>query len=224
MTWGSAPERNDEPPPARSYWPIGFALLALVLAVLGAAFVLDRQLRPRVDVQPAVPAAAEAVDSVAPTQAPTAVRSAPPAAPPPSAEGSVTAGRPADDPRLVQEIEDAYRRYWEVYSAALFNLDTSRLAEVAADDELQRIREEIENLRRRNRAVRAVITHSFLVVDVTESEAKVYDEMRDSSFLIDPVTKQPPEGPDARHLEKDIFYYRKVEGTWKVIKSLRQEG
>ncbi len=224
MTWGNAPERNDETPPVRSYWPIGFALLALVVAVLGAAFVLDRQLRPRVDVQPAAPAAAEAPDSVAPTQPPASARSTPTAALAPSAEGSVTAGRPADDPQLVQEIEDAYRRYWEVYSASLFNLDTSRLAEVAADDELQRIREEIENLRRRNRAVRAVITHSFLVVDVTESEAKVYDEMRDSSFLIDPVTKQPPEGPDARHLEKDIFYYRKVEGTWKVIKSLRQEG
>ncbi|HZS01044.1 MAG TPA: hypothetical protein VFE37_20160 [Chloroflexota bacterium] len=224
MTWGSAPERNDEPPPARSYWPIGFALLALVLAVLGAAFVLDRQLRPRVDVQPAVPAAAEAVDSVAPTQAPTAVRSAPPAAPPPSAEGSVTPGRLADDPRLVQEIEDAYRRYWEVYSAALFNLDTSRLAEVAADDELRRLREEIEDFRRRNRAVRAVVTHDYLVVDVTATEATIYDEIRDSSFLIDPVTKNPPQAPDPRHLVKDIFHLKKVDGTWKVHKHLRQEG
>jgi hypothetical protein len=181
--------------------------------------LLDRQLRPQADVQPAAPAAIEAVLGPAPTQIPTPARSAPP-----GAESGVAPGQPADAPRLVQEIEDAYRRYWEFYSAALFDLDASRLPDVAADDELRRLRDEIADLRRRNRAVRAVITHSFLVVDVTESEAKVYDEMRDSSFLIDPVTKQPPQGPDARHLEKDIFYYRKVEGTWKVIKSLRQEG
>jgi hypothetical protein len=202
------------------YWRIGLALLALVMAVLGAAFVFDRQLRPRVDVRPAAPAAAEAVAPVVPAQPSSPVRSAPP----PGTEGGIVPGRVADDPRLVQEIEDAYRRYWEVYSAALFNLDTSRLPEVAADDELRRMRDEIEDFRRRNRAVRAVVTHNYLVIDVTTTEATIYDEIRDSSFLIDPVTKEPPQAPDPRHLVKDIFTLKKVDGTWKVHKHLRQEG
>ncbi len=225
MTRGSAPERNDESPPARAYCPIGLALVALVVAVLGAAFVLDRQLRPRVDVQPAAPPAVEAIAPSASTQVlPTPARSSPTAAPSPSAEGGIAPERPADDPRLVQEIEDAYRGYWEVYSAALFNLDTSRLPEIAVDDELHRLREEIEDFRRRNRAVRAVVTHSHLVIDVTATEATIYDEIRDSSFLIDPVTKGPPQSADPRHVVKDIFYLKKVEGTWKVHKHLRQEG
>ena len=124
----------------------------------------------------------------------------------------------------MQEIEDAYRRYWDVYSDALFNLDTSRLSSVATDEELRLMREEVEDFRRRGRAVRAVVTHSYLVLDVTESSATVYDEILDSSFLINPVTKQPPEGPDTRQLSKDIFYLKKLDGTWKVVRSLRQEG
>jgi hypothetical protein len=212
-------DRNGVSEPGRPYWLVGLALLGLVLTILGVAFILDRQLRPRVEMQPVAAEIGEEPSALVaaegrPGQTPT----------PPSAAPAAVAATPTADPRLLQEIEDAYRRYWEVYSDALFNLDTSRLLEVATDDELRRMREEVEDFRRRNRAVRAVVTHSYLVVDVTASEAKVYDEIRDSSSLIDPVTKQPPQGPDAGQLSKDIFFLRKVDGTWKVIRSLRQGG
>jgi hypothetical protein len=212
-------DRNGISEPGRPYWLVGLALLGLVLAILGVAFILDRQLRPRVEVQPV---GAMVEEKPAPLVSAEPQRAQTPT--PPSAAPAVSAATPAADPRLLQEIEDGYRRYWEVYSDALFNLDTSRLPEVATEDELRRMREEVEDFRRRNRAVRAVVTHSYLVVDVTASEAKVYDEIRDSSFLIDPVTKQPPQGPDAGQLSKDVFFLRKVDGTWKVIRSLRQEG
>ena len=212
-------DRNGISEPGRPYWLVGLALLGLVLAILGVAFILDRQLRPRVEVQP-VGAVVE--EKPAPLVSAEPERAQTPT--PPSAVPAAVAVTPAADPRLLQEIEDAYRRYWEVYSDALFNLDTSRLPEVATEDELRRMREEVEDFRRRNRAVRAVVTHSYLVVDVTASEAKVYDEIRDSSFLIDPMTKQPPQGPDAGQLSKDIFFLKKVDGTWKVTRSLRQEG
>jgi hypothetical protein len=215
----SPADGNGVPEPGRPYWLVALALLGLVLAILGVAFILDRQLRPRVEVQPV---AAEVGDEPSPLVA--AERRPAQTRTPPSAAPAAVAATPTADPRLLQEIEDAYRRYWEVYSTTLFHLDSSRLPEVAADDELRRIRDEVEDFRRRNRAVRAVVTHNYLVLDVTAGEAKVYDEIRDSSFLIDPVTKQPPEGPDARQLVKDIFFLRKVEGTWKVIRSLRQEG
>ena len=86
------------------------------------------------------------------------------------------------------------------------------------------MREEVEDFRRRGRAVRAVVTHSYLILDTTETAATLYDEIRDSSFLINPVTKQPSEGPDARQLSKDIYYFKKVDGVWKVVRSLRQGG
>jgi hypothetical protein len=212
-------DRNGISEPGRPYWLVGLALLGLVLAILGVAFILDRQLRPRVEVQP-VGAVVE--EKPAPLVSAEPQRAQTPT--PPSAAAAAVAATPAAAPRLLQEIEDAYRRYWDVYSDALFNLDTSRLSSVAADEELRLMREEVEDFRRRGRAVRAVVTHSYLVLDVTESSATVYDEILDSSFLINPVTKQPPEGPDTRQLSKDIFYLKKLDGTWKVVRSLRQEG
>src|SRR5205823_6474359 len=123
-------------------------LLALVLALLGAAYVLDRQWRPRVEVPPAaVVARGQPSPPVAAERQPT------PAPPEPGPAPAAAAETPAAEPRLLQEIEDAYRSYWEVYSAALFNLDTSRLDEVAADEELRLMREEVEDFRRRGRAV-----------------------------------------------------------------------
>jgi hypothetical protein len=205
--------------PGRSYWLVGLALLGLVLAILGVAFILDRQLRPRAEMQP-VGAVVE--DEPAPLASAERQRAQTPT--PPSAAPAAAAAAPTAAPRLLQEIEDAYRRYWDVYSDALFNLDTSRLSSVSADEELRLMREEVEDFRRRGRAVRAVVTHSYLVIDVTESSATVYDEILDSSFLINPVTKQPPEGPDTRQLSKDIFYLKKLDGKWKVVRSLRQEG
>jgi hypothetical protein len=210
---------NGVAEPGRPYLRIGLALLALLLGLLGGAYIVDRQLRPRVEVQPAaVVARGQASPSVAAERQPSPAPAEPGAAPVTAAE------TPAADPRLLQEIEDAYRDYWEVYSAALFNLDTSRLGEVAADEELRLMREEVEDFRRRGRAVRAVVTHSYLILDTTENSATVYDEIRDSSFLINPVTKQPNEGPDARQLSKDIYYFKKLDGAWKVVRSLRQEG
>jgi hypothetical protein len=43
-------DRNGISEPGRPYWLVGLALLGLVLAILGGAFMLDRQLRPRVEV------------------------------------------------------------------------------------------------------------------------------------------------------------------------------
>jgi hypothetical protein len=215
----TASDGSEISQPHGRYWLVGLALLGLVLALLGGAFMLDRQLRPRVDVQPV---AALAGGEVAAAEAPTRISPTPSPWSTAPAAGASPSSDP--DPRLVQEIEDAYRRYWDVYSAALFDLETSRLADVAAADELRRMQDEVEDLKRRNRAARVVITHSFLVLDVTPTEATVYDELRDSSFYIDPVTKEPPQAGDPRHLVKDIFHLKRVDGVWMVIKHLRQEG
>lgn len=51
----NAAETLQPPEPARrrAYWPVALLLGGLVLAMLGAAFVLDQEFRPRVGVEPA---------------------------------------------------------------------------------------------------------------------------------------------------------------------------
>jgi hypothetical protein len=152
----------------------------------------------------------------------------PTTAPPAAAPATMAIGLPAEGgpstPQLEEEVEQAYRRYWDLYSEALYTLDTSRVGQVAANEELRRIEEEVSGFRAQARAVRADVSHSYLIVDVTDAGATVYDEITDRSFLIDPATKEPSQGPGTAHLVKDIYYFRKVDGAWKVTRSLRQEG
>lgn len=225
--------------PPRSYWPVALSLFGLVAVMLGAAFILNRQLRPPVGIEPSSggtpparaeiaapsPTATPAVES--PTWTPQTVASSGQAAVRPAATTSPTnapSGSPSPELSDHRAVEQAYLRYWDVYREALLQLDTSRLSEVSARDELREIEEEIEEFRQRGRAVRATVTHHYLVFDVTELEAKVYDEIMDRSFTVDPVTKEPTRGPDSGSVVKDTFFFEKIDGVWKVIKSVRHEG
>jgi hypothetical protein len=204
--------------PRRSHWPIGLALLGLVIAVLGTAVILDQQLRPRVGIEPLPVARGEQTSALVPE----AVLQ-PKATQPASAVGPTASYRPTVAPPE-EEVEEAYRRYWDLYTEALYTLDTSRMGQVAVGDELRRIQEEVDGFRAQERAVRADVSHSYLIGDLTDNEATVYDEIADRSYLIDPATKEPSRGPGTVHTVKDIFYLRKVDGAWKVTKHLRQEG
>ena len=142
----------------RPYWWIGLGLLALVLAVLGAAFFLDRQLRPRVGMEsapvgtPSVPTptlmetatkvSETPVVAIQATASPQSVGAGSPVVS--QAPSLVTVSPPIAEPSTPQAVEQAYLRYWDVYREALLHLDTSRLSEVAARDELHEIETEIE--------------------------------------------------------------------------------
>lgn len=201
----------------RPYGKVGLALLALVVALVVAAFYLDRHLRPSVGV------------SAAPT--PTGAPSNPtPGTVPPTAGATAvtttatptTTVAPGPTPTPRQQVERAYYRYWQDYSHALFTLATSRMRDVAAGGELKRVQAEVSDLRQRNRAVHVRVSHSALIVSIKGNTATVYDDQRDSSFLINPVTKEPHNGSVQPYPEKDIYYLRKMNGNWKVVKSLRQ--
>lgn len=223
----------------RSYWPVALALLGVVVVMLGAAFILNRQLRSPVGIEPtsggAAPARVEipspvvtatrVIGSPTPVTQATAPRSVP-ASPPAATSVPTTEPIGLSTPELTDQqiVEQAYLRYWEVYSEALLQLDTSRIPEVAADEELQRIQEEVEGFRQRGQAVRANVTHRYFVFDVTEREAKIHDEIFDRSFTVDPVMKEPAIGPDSGSLVKDNYSLKKIDGVWKVVKSVRQEG
>jgi hypothetical protein len=123
-----------------------------------------------------------------------------------------------------QMVEDAYLRYWDLYGDALSRLDTARIGEVAAGEELLRIRAEVEAFRRRDRAVRVRVDHSYAIRPHTESEAEIEDEITNRSFTVDPRTKEPTLGPDVADLERDTFLMKSQGDTWKVVRSTRQRG
>lgn len=214
--------RTDGTEP-RPFWAIGLALLALVLVLLAGAFLLTRHFTSHVGIEPTahrpgktIPSPATHRSGGAPaTTSPTAATTATPA---PTAQAT-----PTLSPR--QQVTQAYHRYWQTYSQALYTLDTSRMDTVATDSELKRVQAEVAGFRREGRAVHVRVTHDAVIVSLKGDAATVYDEQHDRSFLIDPVTKGPHVGPNSpAHLEKDIYYFKKVHGVWKVVKSLRQQG
>lgn len=209
--------------PRAPYWAIWLGLVGIVIVLAVAAFLLNRQFGARIATQPGAVSVASPSPS-APASAPvgSAVAAASAANTFSSTGASAVPSASADNSPLAQQVFAAYQHYWQVYSDAAFNLDTTHLSEVATGQELQEIQDEINGLRQRNRAARVVVEHHFFVFDVTPKDAKVYDEVRNSSFYVDPVTKQPPQGSQQVDIEKDTFYLADVQGVWKVTKSTRQ--
>jgi hypothetical protein len=206
----------------RPYWPVAVGLLGVIVVVLVSGFLLNKQFRSRVGVEQgnAVGIASPASAAVADIGADRTAASALP----------ITSGAPAaastagvSDP-LAQEVTSAYEHYWDVYSDAVLRLDASQLSQVSTGQELNEIQSEVDGLVKRNRAVRVVVEHHYFVFDATGTQAKVYDEVHNQSFTIDPATKQPPQGSQQTDIEKDTFFLSKADGVWKVTSSVRQRS
>ena len=208
----------------RPYRMVGLVLLGLVVIVLSVAFFVNQRLRPHVGVA-SLPATAPAKalptpgghkgQGTLPVAAPTAAASA-------TTVTSTVRPSPILTPR--QQVQQAYHNYWQDYSQALYTLDTSHMSDVATGDELKRVQAEVAGFRQENRAVHVQVAHNALIVAIKGATATLYDEQHDGSFLIDPVTKEPHHGPNKVHVEKDIYFLKKINGIWKVTKSLRQKG
>lgn len=200
------------------YWVVGLGLLGVVVVLLAAAFFLNQRLRPQVGIQPLTPSVSTKGAS-SPRQQTTALPStiAPTAAPTATVQPT-----PTLSPR--QQVKQAYDRYWQTYSQALYTLNTSGMSAVTADGELHRVEAEVAGFRRQNFAVRVRVTHHVLIVSVKGDTATVYDQVLNRSFAIDPITKRPGQGSNRADLEKNIYTLKKIEGVWKVTKLLRQQG
>ncbi len=220
----------------RPYWLIGLALLGLVVILLAGAFLLDRQLRPRVGIE-SPPAVATAVR---PTSVPVAI--VPPtmpvtpvaatAQPAPVSTATTAAGAPATQtpggPRvatspLEQEIEAAYQNYLRVYSEAVLNLDTNHLSEVLAGQALQLVTDEVNGLKARGRPVKIVEDDRVVALGrVTETSATVVDEYVSRSVYIDPGTMQPLPRTGPPTQVRQSYELRKFNGVWKIIDGSRE--
>lgn len=129
---------------------------------------------------------------------------------------------PTPSPSLEEQINTAYSRYWEAYGQALLNLDAGLVATVAAGDELQRIKQEIETLRSQGVALRVVIKHNPLIAEASANSATILDEMVNNSFYVNPKTKDPPQASGSGERLRDTFYLQKVGDQWQVVRSTRQ--
>ncbi len=207
--------------PRRPWWPVGLALLGLVAVVLVGAVLLNRQFGPRVGVEPtpAVQTVAQGTAVPTPQSAPTAAAAsttAPATATPPAATATVPAVRVATSP-LEREIEAAYQKYWDVRAEALYTLDPSRLPEVMAGAELERERQQIEELKVQGRAAKIDVEHRIAFVKVAETRAEIYDEYINKSYLVDAQTKQPIRTPGPGGIAKVSYQLQKIDGVWKVV-------
>jgi hypothetical protein len=218
----TTPGINPQSGHRTSFWVIGFILLGVIVVVLATAFLLNQHFRSHVGIEPAVhrptrsaltptphtggvgPATAQATSSVAPTPIPAATPTV------------------APTPRTA--VMEAYDRYWKTYSQALYTLNTSAISQVAGGNELRRVKVEVASFRQKNDAVHVRVSHHALIIAIKGNSATIYDEQHDGSWAIDPVTKEPHQGPNWRHLEKDFYYLKNTGGVWKVVKSVRQEG
>lgn len=208
---GAGPERR------RPFWVVGLALFGLVVAMLVGAFLLDRQLRPGVGVEPA-PILEKAAGATQPVHQPTSQAagiSTPVATATQSGLGAPTMAH-------APEVEQAYLKYWVVYSEAMYTLDVSRLSEVAAGERLKQATAEVEKLKAQRKAAKIDVEHRFVVFDVTANSAGVHDEYTNNSYAIDPETKQPLGTPGRSESIVDTYFLERTGGVWKVVRGVRE--
>jgi len=232
-------------------WPIalGVVLAAIVLVLVGGVFAMRTLSSSDRESLGVVPTTAPSVATQAPIhqpqatptavlatpnapQKPTALPAATVAAIPPSAtatpqtpvSGQVSPVAAATlDARTVNDVKDAYQRYWDITAQALRELDASHLGEVATNGELSALRKNIEDLRVQGKAIDTSVEHHVAVNWIQGDQAQVVDRYRDRSVYIDPSSKQPLPGEVVpatfdQAPESNVVYLLQLEqGTWKVV-------
>lgn len=135
-----------------------------------------------------------------------------------------TVPQPTATPEPEAEVLAAYAKYWEVYTEALHNRDSSRLSEVMTGARLERGLQEIADLHAQGRAVQLVVESNPVVLDVQENLALVSDEYENNSYYIDPVTKQPVGAtPVGIEILRDLTTLVRIGDVWKVSDGVREE-
>lgn len=134
-----------------------------------------------------------------------------------------TAPQPTATPDAEGEVIAAYLRYWDLYADAVLHLEATLVADVASDEELQRVRDDVEMLRSQGVAARVVLEHNPVVIEASATSATVLDEITNNSFYVDPETLEPQEGEGSGETLTDTFFLEKVDGQWIVVRSVRQE-
>ena len=128
-------------------------------------------------------------------------------------------------PATVEEgVLGAYLRYWETYGDALYNLDTTRLAEVMTGPRLDRALNEIQSLKQQGRAVKISVRNRPVVAKVDGDTAVVVDKYENSSYFVNPTTKEATTQPPSGETIQDSVTLTRVGNNWKVLDTVREVG
>jgi len=123
-----------------------------------------------------------------------------------------------------EEVREAYLAYWDAYAAAVLELDVSLVEDYATGEELEGIRQEIEDYRADGVAARIRVEHDFEVVSVSDTAAVVIDEYVNNSFYVDAKTKLPEDAPGTGEVIRDTVHLEKANGHWVVVRGSRERS
>ena len=209
------------------YLLVGGILVVIVAALVIAGIVLTQRSRSVAQAQastgPSVASAVVAPPAAAsPVPSPSTAVSASPATSVVASAG--LAGLPIASTPEEKAIEAAYQQYLDIYSQAALNLDTSHLSDILAGPALQRVTDEVNQLKAQGRPVSVIETqHKVAFAQVTESTATLIDEYTNESVYADPKTKQPLGSNDQPDLVRQSYQFQKVNNTWKIMDGTRTE-
>ncbi|HEX2516117.1 MAG TPA: hypothetical protein VH257_15525, partial [Chloroflexota bacterium] len=122
---------------------------------------------------------------------------------------------------LYDELRAAERRYWETYADALYDLDSSRLSEVAAGEQLEYMVSVVEALKAQSNALDMRVGLSSYIFNVRESEALIRADQTLRIKTLNAETKQPisqTENPTPQR-EQYVYVLSRVGSGWKVVDS-----
>jgi hypothetical protein len=114
-------------------------------------------------------------------------------------------------------VETAYQRYWEVRTQAFSTLDTSRLPEVVAGEELPREEKRVRDLADEGHALRLIYQHRLSFPEVSDGQAVLIDELINDSRLLDAATKQPLPDAASSEAQRVRVEMQRLDGRWKVV-------
>ncbi len=201
----------------RNYLVIGAALFVLV-ALLGiGAWALNDRLRPPTGVTPLATATVASA---------TATASAPVAAASPAATSVVatpTLPVPVATAPEAKQVEAAFAKYLQIYSDAVYNLDTSRLPEVLDGKALQLVTDEVNGLKSRGQRARIIEEDRGLAfASITPTSVTLIDFYTNKSVLVDPQTGKdiPRTAPPTK--VQQTYQFRKIGDTWKIVDGTRR--
>ncbi len=117
---------------------------------------------------------------------------------------------------IEQEVEAAFRKYNEITDEAYRKLDTSRLGEVTAGEQLETARLHIEELKLKGTPLVTRMEHSYEVIPGgLPGQVLLRDDVVNHSVFTD-LSGNPLE-PDPNERLIEIHTFERKDGAWKVV-------
>jgi hypothetical protein len=124
------------------------------------------------------------------------------------------------EPSTSAELLRAYNLFWQVRAQALYELDSTQLAQVTAGPALEGEQRAIEQLKEKNQAQHVNVEHNPRILYASTDDAAIEDQYLSRSVLVDAESKQPLE-PTPASTWRLAYRLRKIDGIWKVVDSVR---